>query len=129
MEIDSLRFWWNLHKMCLLVQKVKNRYQTCDFSTWLPWKRVMWFWPFLCYLDMKNSQNMHTLYIKYILFCWTRSKKSLHFFHVMTLASRCNRIVLLSCIHVPINRRMNMAYFSNLTKIGNYVILNIFRAQ
>ena len=30
-EIDSLRFWWNLHKMCLLVQKVKNRYQSCDF--------------------------------------------------------------------------------------------------
>ena len=30
-EIDSLRFWWNLHNMCLLVQKVKNRYQSCDF--------------------------------------------------------------------------------------------------
>ena len=58
-----------------------------------------------------------------------KKSKSLHFFHVMTLASRCKRIVLLSCIHVPMNRRMNMAYFSNLTKIGNSVILNIFGAK
>ena len=79
-EINSLRFWWNLHKMCLLVQKVKNRYQSCDFWTWLPWKRVMRFWPFLCYLDMKNSQNMHTSYIKYILLCWTRNKSHYIFF-------------------------------------------------
>ena len=79
-EIDSLRFWWNLHKMCLSVQKVKNRSQTCDFQTRLPWKRVMWFWPFFGYLDMNNPQNMHTLYIKYILLCWTRNKSHYIFF-------------------------------------------------
>ena len=57
LETACLRFWWNLHQMCPLMQKLENKCQNFGINIWLPWRRAKIFWPFWWNSTMKMYEK------------------------------------------------------------------------
>ena len=57
LETACLRFLWNLHQMCPLMQKLENKCQNFGINILLPWRRAKRFWPFWCNLTMKMYEK------------------------------------------------------------------------